>query len=77
MLRNAELERGDRPSGFDDPRELGERRGGIVDVAQQVGEGQVVELGVGERELLGLAGDVAFAAPGCRRARAVASISGL
>ena len=51
--RQAELEHCDRPSGPDDPRELGEGRGGVVDVPQQVREGEVVERRVGERELVG------------------------
>src|ERR1019366_3133133 len=51
--RLAELERCDPPTRRDDARELAQRGRWIVDVAQQVGEGQMVELAVGERQLLG------------------------
>ena len=73
-----ELQRGDAPAGPHDARELAQRRRRIVDVAQQVGERQVVELAVGERQALRLAVDErhaprerprrARAAPGRRRA---------
>ena len=53
--RHTELERGDAPAGPHDPRQLAQRRGGILDVAQQVGEGQRVEARVRERQRLGLA----------------------
>ncbi len=52
--RLAELERRDPSARLDDARQLAQRRGRIIDVAQQVGEGEVVELAVGERQPLGL-----------------------
>lgn len=45
-LGDAELERGHRPSGADDARELAQGRSGIVDVAEQVRDGECVELAV-------------------------------
>ena len=51
--REAELEHRDRPARAHDARELGERRRGIVDVPEEVGERQVVERGVGKRQRVG------------------------
>ena len=51
--RNAELEVRDRPARAHDAGELGERGGRIVDVAQEVGEREVVERGVGEGDRRG------------------------
>src|SRR5579862_8202969 len=48
--RNAELESRDDAARADDPRELAERCCRVTDVAQEVGEGQRVELAVGERQ---------------------------
>src|SRR5205085_7862576 len=50
-----EFERRHTTAGPYDSRELAQGRSRIVDVAQQVGEGEVVELAVPEREPLGLA----------------------
>ena len=41
------------PSGRDDARELGKRRARVVDVTQQVRDGQRIERRVGERQVLG------------------------
>ena len=51
--RHVELQRGDPPSGAYDPSELLERLGRLVDVAEEVGEGQGVEGFRLERQLLG------------------------
>src|SRR5581483_8875644 len=51
--RDAELEPGDDAARPDDARQLRERRGGVFDVAQEVGEGERVERRVLERERLG------------------------
>ena len=48
--RHAELEARDRPAGLHDSRELAQRRRRVVDVAQQVGERERVELAVLERQ---------------------------
>ena len=48
---------GDPAAGPDHPRELAERGRRIVDVAEEIGEGEVVELAVGEWQRLGLALD--------------------
>ena len=74
--RDAELERGDGAAGADDARQLRERRARVVDVAEQVGDGEVVERCV--RKGNGLGGAPARAPP-LRRACAarVASISSL
>ena len=53
--RDAELQRRDATARRDDAGQLAQRRGRVVDVAQEVGERQVVELAVGERQPLGLA----------------------
>ena len=53
--RHGELEHRDRPAGPHDARELAQRRRGIVDVAQEIGERERVELAVVERQLLGAA----------------------
>ena len=42
------------PAGAQYPRQLPHRRGRVIDVAQQVGEGDRVEALVGERQPLGL-----------------------
>src|SRR5881397_2170578 len=55
--RHRELERRDTTAGSYDARELAQGRSRIVDVAQQVGEREVVELAVRERESLRLAAD--------------------
>ena len=47
---HAELERCDGAAGTNNARELAERRSGIVDVAQEVRDGEVVERVVRERE---------------------------
>src|SRR5919201_4328590 len=52
-LRDPELERGERTSRPDDTRELPQRCAWVVDVAEQVGEGEAVERGVLEREVVG------------------------
>jgi len=54
---HAELEARDHPSRANHPRELPERRRRILDVAQQVGEGEPVEGAVGKRQPIGLADD--------------------
>ena len=51
--RDAELEPGDRAAGTDDPRQLAQRRRRVVDVAEQVGEREPVELAVGEGQAVG------------------------
>src|SRR4051812_33326619 len=51
--RDGELEACDRAARTHDPRKLAERRSGVGDVAQQIGEGERVELAVDERELVG------------------------
>ena len=48
--RHAELEPGDRPARTHDPRQLAQGGGRVVDVAQEVGKGEAVELAVGERQ---------------------------
>ena len=53
----AELQRGDPTAGLTTRASSAQGRRRVVDVAQQVGEGQVVELAVGERQPLGLALD--------------------
>ena len=53
----AELDHPDPAARLDHAGELAHRRRAVVDVAQQIGERQRVELGVGERQLLGLAAD--------------------
>src|SRR5260221_553108 len=50
--RDAELERGEPAAGAQHAGELGERRRRIVDVAEQIGEGDVIEGGVTEGEPL-------------------------
>ena len=55
-----------RPPGRTTLASSRHRGGAIVDVAQQVGERERVELAVGKRQLLGLAADQ-FEAPGQRR----------
>ena len=74
---DAELDHPDPPARFDHARELAHRRGAVVDVAQQVGERQRVELAVGERELLGLALDERDArrSSGCSRQAAARAAS--
>ena len=52
-LRDAELQHRHRSTRTHDAGELAERRGRVVDVAQQVGDGQGVERCVGERQRLG------------------------
>jgi hypothetical protein len=51
--RDSELERRDRASRADDARELDHRGSGIVDVAQEIREGEMVEGRVVERQLRG------------------------
>ena len=51
--RQAELEHRHRPAGPHDAGELAQRRGHVVDVAQEIRERERVELRVGERQLLG------------------------
>ena len=53
--RQAELLHRDDAAGSHDASELAQRRGDVVDVAEEVRERQRVELGVGERERLGAA----------------------
>src|SRR5205823_1181744 len=53
VWRNSEVERDDAASWTHDPRELAHRRSGIVDVAQEVREGQVIEGFVREWQRLG------------------------
>ena len=53
----AELDHPDPPARLDDASELTHRRRTVVDVAQQIGEREGVELTVGERQPLGLAAD--------------------
>jgi len=48
-----ELEHRDASAGFDDAGQLGERRAGVVDVAEEVGERQRVEARVREGKRLG------------------------
>src|SRR3954452_4393361 len=55
--RYGELERRDAAAGPHHARKLAQRRTRIIDVAQQIGEREVVELAVAEREPLGLAAD--------------------
>ena len=55
--RDAELEHPDPAAGLDHAGELAHGARPIIDVAQQVGEREGVELAVGERQPLGLAGD--------------------
>ena len=77
--RHAELEHRDRPAGPHDAHELAQRRSGVVDVAQEIGEGQRVELRVVERQRLraALAQLDPPAEPArATRARPAASISG-
>ncbi len=50
--REAELEHRDRPAGAHDAGELAQRRAVVVDVAQEIREGERVELSVGERQRL-------------------------
>src|SRR5439155_10025569 len=50
--RDAELERGETPARPEDARELAQRRRRVVDVAQEIREGHVVERGVGEGQPL-------------------------
>ena len=57
--RNAELQARHPAARPDHASELGQRRLRIIDVAQQVGEGQRVEAGVREGKLLGPASDQA------------------
>src|ERR671936_2469360 len=52
-LRDPELERGERTSRPDDARELPQRRARVVDVAEEVGEGERVEGSVLEGEVVG------------------------
>src|SRR4029453_8719333 len=54
---NVELEAGDGAARADHADQLGDGGGRVGHVAQQVGEGQRVEGGVGEREPLGLPAD--------------------
>ena len=79
--REPELQHRNRPAGPDDARELAQRRGHVVDVAEEVREGERVELPVGERQRLGapLAQLDPVAQPGVPRSAHVpaASISGL
>ena len=56
-MREPELEHRDRAAGPDDARQLAQGRGGVVDVAQEVGERQRVEGAVVEREAVGAALD--------------------
>ena len=51
-MRERELEPGDRAAGTDDPRELVQRDGGIVHVAEEIGEREGIERRVGKRQLL-------------------------
>jgi hypothetical protein len=51
--RQAELEHRDRSAGADDPRQLAQRRRYVVDVAEEIREGERVELGVGEGQGFG------------------------
>jgi len=53
--RSAELDAGDAAAGPDHPGELAKRGRRIVDVTEEIGEGEVVERAVVEREGLGLA----------------------
>jgi hypothetical protein len=50
--RNRELEHRDRPSGPHDAGQLGQRRAGVIHVAQEVGEGEMVERAVLEGKRL-------------------------
>ena len=50
---DAELEHRDPPAGLHDARQLAHRRGGVVDVAQEIGEGEMVEGLVGEWQPFG------------------------
>ena len=59
--RDGELDHPDPPAGADHARELSQRRQPVVDVAQQVGEREAVELCIGERKPLGLAAHEAHA----------------
>ena len=54
-LGHAELHHPDPPAGFDHPGQFAHRRRAVVDIAQQVGERQRIELAVGERQPLGFA----------------------
>ena len=44
-------------AGFDHPSQLAQGGGTIVEITQQIGEGEGVELSVGEGQALGLPGD--------------------
>jgi len=68
--REPELEHRDGPARPDDACQLAQRRGRVVDVPQQVGEGQPVEPAVLERQLLGVALDPVDLDHGVRRALA-------
>ena len=78
--REPELEHRHRPAGPDDADELAQRRGHVVDVAEQVGEGDGVELPVRERQSLGSPSrsSIRSLRPArATRSRPAASISGL
>ena len=53
--RQHELERGDATTGLHDPGQFAERGAWILDVADQVGEREVVEIAVAEGQGLGFA----------------------
>ena len=53
--RDAELQQRHRPAGPNDAGQLTKGRRGVVDVAEQVRDGQRVERGIGERQCLGAA----------------------
>ena len=53
-LRDTELDHSDPAAGLDHARQLAHRRRWIVDIAQQVGERERVEVTVGKRQLLGV-----------------------
>ena len=69
VRRDRELQACDRRARLEDACELAQRRGGIGDVAQQIGERQRVERVVGKRKPFGLPDDEPHAArrSGCAR----------
>src|SRR2546421_2558270 len=54
-LRHAELDHSDPAARLDHACKLAHRRGRIIDITQQVGEGESVECTVLERQLFGMA----------------------
>jgi hypothetical protein len=59
--RDVEVHAREHAAGLQYPSELGHGRRGIADVAQEIGEGHVVETVVGEGQVLGPALDEAYA----------------